>query len=142
MIDAQTCQFCAQWLGALVGGEPAELTPEGLHFRHSIKPQQSSQRGRVVFLQMLRTLNAQQRHEQQREQACAQAIEGRADFTIELAADPQQPAFHQSWEGKQHTHPGDARAVTEQRCGIIEHPQMGELPIDAAIARVAIQTQR
>ena len=72
----------------------------------------------------------------------AQAIEGRADFTVELATDAQQPAFDQRRDGEQHARAGDLRAVAEERCGIIEQPQIGELPIEAAIACVAIQTQR
>jgi hypothetical protein len=44
-------------LGALVRGKPGELTPEGLHFRRPIQPEQSSQRGRVLLLELLGTLD-------------------------------------------------------------------------------------
>jgi hypothetical protein len=87
LIDPQARELCAQLLGALVGGQPGELAPQSLHFRRPIQTEQSSERGRVLLLEVLGTLHAEQRHEQQREQARAQAIEGRADFTVELAAD-------------------------------------------------------
>jgi tripartite-type tricarboxylate transporter receptor subunit TctC len=47
---------------------------------------------------MLGPLNAEQRHEQERQQGRAQSIEGRTDFTVELAADPKQPALDQTWD--------------------------------------------
>src|SRR6266849_5466013 len=70
-------------------GEPA---PQRLHFRRSVEPEQSAERGRVSFLEMLGPLDAEQRHEEERQQRRAQTIEGRTDFTVELAADPKQPA--------------------------------------------------
>ena len=48
----------AQLLGALVSGKPGELTPEGLHFRGPIQPEQSAEGGRVLLLEVLGTLHA------------------------------------------------------------------------------------
>src|SRR5712671_3260841 len=81
-------------------GEPA---PQRLHFRRSVEPEESTERGRVAFLEMLGPLDAEQRHEQERQQCRAQAIEGRTDFTVELAADPKQPALDQTRQCEQDT---------------------------------------
>jgi hypothetical protein len=40
------------------------------------------------------------------------------------------------------TDSGNRRPVMKQRCGIIEQPQIGELPIEGPIARVAIKAHR
>ena len=53
--DPQACELRAQLLGAVVGGKPRELTPEGLHFRGPIEPEQSPKDGRVVLFEMLGT---------------------------------------------------------------------------------------
>src|SRR5271170_2061733 len=82
-------------LSAMVCSEAGEPAPQRLHFRRAVESQESAERGRVSFLEMLGPLDAQQRHEQERQQRCAQAIEGRTDFTIELAADPKHPALDQ-----------------------------------------------
>jgi hypothetical protein len=91
---------------------------------------------------MLGPLDAQQRHEQERQQGRAQAIEGRTDLTVELAADPKQPALDQARESEQDADTGNRGPLAKERCGIIEQPQMGELPIEAAIARVAVEAHR
>jgi len=57
-IDPPARQLCAQLLGALVGGQPGELAPEGLYFRRTIQTEQSSERRRVLLLEMLGTLHA------------------------------------------------------------------------------------
>lgn len=71
-------------------GEPA---PQRLHLRCAVEPEQPAECGWVSFLEMLGPLDAQQRHQQQRQQGRAQAIEGRADFAVELATDPKQSAL-------------------------------------------------
>src|SRR5215471_9199956 len=87
LIDAQPCKLRAQLLGAVVRREAAEAAPQGLHFRCSVKPKESAERGRVSFLEMLGPLDTEQRHQHERRQCRAQAIESRADLTVELAAD-------------------------------------------------------
>src|SRR6266478_419859 len=87
LIDPQTRKLRAQLLGAMVRRQAGEPAPQRLHFRRSVEPEQSAERGRVSFLEMLGPLDAEQRHEEERQQRRAQAIEGRTDFTVELAAD-------------------------------------------------------
>ena len=87
-------------------------------------------------------MTAQQRHEQQRQQRRAQAIEGRTNLAIEPAADPEQPALDQAGKRQQHADAGHRGPLAKQRGRIIEQPQMGELPIEAAIARVAVEAHR
>src|ERR1700681_1785423 len=101
LIDTQMRKLRAQLLGAMVCREVGEPAPQRLHVRRSVEPEESTERGRVAFLEMLGPLDAEQRHEQERQQCRAQAIEGRTDFTVELAADPKQPALNQTWECEQ-----------------------------------------
>src|SRR5260370_14321032 len=93
LIDTQTRKLRAQLLGAMVRREAGEPAPQRLHLRRSVEPEQPAERGRVAFLEMLGPLDAQQRHEQERQQRRAQTIERRTKLTIELAADPKQPAL-------------------------------------------------
>src|SRR5947209_4341966 len=113
LIDTQTRKLRAQLLGAMVRREAGEPTPQGLHFRRSVEPKQSAERGRVSFLEMLGPLDAEQRHEQECQQRRAQAIEGRTDFTVELAADPKQPALDQTRECEQDTDTGNRGPLAE-----------------------------
>src|SRR5258707_124755 len=142
LIDTQTRKLRAQLLGAVVRREAGEPAPQRLHLRRSVEPEQPAERGRVAFLEMLGPLDAQQRHEQQRQQRRAQAIEGRTDFTVELAADPKQPTLDQTREREQDTDTGNRGPLAKQRCGIIEQPQIGKLPIEGPIARVAVEAHR
>src|ERR1700730_5129753 len=130
LIDAPPRKLRAQLLGAMVRREAGEPAPQRLHFRRSVEPEQSAESGRVPFLEMLGPLDAQQRHEQERQQRGAQAIEGRTDFTVELAADPKQPALDQARESEQDADTGNRGPLAKERCGIIEQPQIGELPIE------------
>ena len=79
---------------------------------------------------------------QKRQQRRAQAIEGRTDLTVELAADPKQPALNQTRQSEQDADTGNRGPLAKQRCGIIEQPQIGELPIEGPIARVAVEAHR
>src|SRR5213078_1259469 len=83
LIDTQARKLRAQLLGAMVRREAGEPAPQRLHFRRSVEPEEPAERGRVSFLEMLGPLDAQQRHEQQRQQRRAQAIERRSDLTVE-----------------------------------------------------------
>src|SRR5262245_32743709 len=78
-----------------------------LHFRRAVELQESAERSRVFLLELLGPLDAQQRHEQKRQQRRAQTIEGGTHVTVELAADPNEPAFDQTWESQQHTDTGN-----------------------------------
>src|SRR5712692_2934224 len=142
LIDTQTRKPRAQLLGAMVRREAGEPAPQRLYFRRSVEPEESAEGGRVSFLEMLGPLDAEQRHEQERQQRRAQAIERRTDFTVELAADPKQPALDQTREREQDANTGNRGPLAKERCGIIEQPQMGELPIERSIARVAVEAHR
>ena len=142
LIDTQPRKLRAQLLGAMVRREAGEPPPQRLHFRRSVEPEEAAERGRVAFLEMLGPLDAEQRHEQERQQRRAQAIERRTDFTVELAADPKQPALDQTRQREQDTDTGNRGPLAKQRCGIIEQPQIGELPIEGPIACVAVEAHR
>src|SRR5215469_17996659 len=76
-IDAQARQLRAQLLGAMVRRQATEPTPQRLHFRRAVEPKKSAEGRWVSFLEMLGPLDAEQRHEQEGQQRCPQAIEGR-----------------------------------------------------------------
>src|SRR5215831_10048816 len=126
----------------MLRGKPGEPAPQRLHFWCTIEPEQSAERRRVFLLEMLGPLDAQQRHEQKREQRRAQAVESWANLTVEFAADPNEPALHQTGESKQDTDTGNRRSLAEQRCSIIEQPEVGELPIKRPIFSVAVEAHR
>jgi hypothetical protein len=142
LIDTPTRKLRAQLLGTMARREAREPAPQRLDFRRPVEPKDSAERRRVAFLEVLGPLDAQQRHEQERQQRRAQAIEGRTDFTVELAADPKQPALDQTRQCDQDAGTRNRGAVAEERRGIIEQPQIGELPIEGPIARVAIEAHR
>src|SRR6202521_5699912 len=123
LIDTQTRKLGAQLLGAMVRREAGEPAPQRLHFPRSVEAEESAERGRVSFLEMLGPLDAEQRHEQERQQRRAQAVEGRTDLTVELAADPKQPALNQIRESEQDADAGNRGPLAKARCGIIEQPQ-------------------
>src|SRR6516165_5587216 len=91
---------------------------------------------------MFGSLDAQQRHEQERQQRRAQAIEGRTDATIELAADLKEPAIYQARESQQNAGTWNRGPLSKQRCCIIEQSEIGELPIERPIFSVSIEAHR
>src|SRR4249919_2669325 len=74
LIDTQTRKLRTQLLGAMVRREAGEPAPQRLHFRRSVEPEEAAERGRISFLEMLGPLDAEQRHEQERQQRRAQAL--------------------------------------------------------------------
>jgi OOP family OmpA-OmpF porin len=56
--DPQARQLRTQWLGTLIGGQPRELAPQGLHFRRAIEPRQSAEGGGVVLFELFGALDA------------------------------------------------------------------------------------
>src|SRR5215470_10091539 len=137
LIDAHTRKLRAQLLGAMLRGEAGEPAPQRLHFRRTVEPEEPSERRRVFLLEMLGTLDAQQRHEQERQQRRAQTIEGRTDVTVELAADLKQPAIYQARESQQNASTWNRGPLSKQRCGIIEQSQISKLPIQCPIFSVS-----
>src|ERR1700735_2130283 len=79
LIDTQTRKLRAQLLGAMVCREAGEPAPQRLHLRRAVEPEEPAERGRVAFLEMLGPLDAQQRHEQERQQG-GDHLRARAGF--------------------------------------------------------------
>src|SRR5689334_23864665 len=120
LIDAHTRKLRTELFGAMLRGEAAKTTPQRLHFRRAIEPEEPAERRGIFLLEMLGSLDTQQRHEQERQQRRAQAIEGRTDVTVELAANPEQPALDQTRKSQQHTSTGNRGSLAKEWCGIIE----------------------
>src|SRR5262249_1884667 len=85
-IDTQARKLRAQLLSAMVRRQASEPAPQRLHFRRAVEPEQPAEGGRISFLELLGPLDTEQRHEQEGQQRCPQAIEGRTDLTVEPAA--------------------------------------------------------
>ena len=66
-----------------------ELAPERLDLGGSVEPEDAAEVDGTALLERLRTLDAQERHQQQREDAGAQAIEGRTDAPGRSGQSPQ-----------------------------------------------------
>src|SRR6516162_5648083 len=120
LIDTQTRKLCAQLLGAMVCRQAGEPSPQRLHFRRPVEPEQPAKCGRIALLEMLGPLDPQQRHEEERQQRGAQAIKGRTDLTVEFAADLKQSALDQAWKRQQDTNSGNRGPLAKQWCGIIQ----------------------
>ena len=86
LIDTQPRKLRAQLLGAMMRREAGEPPPQRLHFRRSVEPEEAAECGRVSFLEMLGPLDAEQRHEQERQQRRAQAIERRLPIRLSPTA--------------------------------------------------------
>src|SRR5260221_12125345 len=86
LIDTPTRKLRAQLLGAMARREAGEPAPQRPYFPRPVQPEESAERGPVSFLQMLGPLAAEPRHEQERQQRPAQAVEERTDLNSRLAA--------------------------------------------------------
>src|SRR5215468_3668729 len=113
LTDTHTRKLGAKLLSAMPRGEAREPAPQRLHFRRAVEPEEPAECGRVAFLELLGPLDAEQRHEQERQQRRTQTIEGRTDLTVELATDPKQPALDQTRQSQQHTDTGNRGPLAE-----------------------------
>src|ERR1700751_4378156 len=138
-IDTHTRKLCAKLVGARAPAWTGEPAPQRFHFRRAVEPKQPAERSWIPLLEMFGPLYPQQRHKQERQQRRAQTIESRANLTVELAADPQQPALDQARQSQQDAGSRNRGSITKQRCGILQQPEIGELPIEGSVARVAIE---
>src|SRR6516165_308063 len=139
LTDTHTRELCADLLSALARGETRDRAPQRFHLRRAVGREERDECSWIPLLEMFGPLNPEQCHKQERQQRRAQTIESRADLTVELAADPQQPALDQARQSQQHAGSRNRGSITKQRCGILEQPEIGELPIEGSVARVAIE---
>src|SRR6516164_5344942 len=139
LTDTHTRELCAELLSAMARGETREPAPQRFHFRRAVEPEQPAECSWIPLLEMFGPLTPEQRHKQQRQQRRAQTIESRADLTVELATDLEQPALDQARQSQQDAGSRNRGSITKQRCSILQQPEIGELPIQGSVARVAIQ---
>src|SRR5262245_56158319 len=93
LIDAPTRKLRAQLLGTMLRREAGEPAPQGLHFRRAVEPEEAPKCRRVSFLDLAGPPDTQPRREQKHQHRQSQTIEGGTHATVELAADPKQPAL-------------------------------------------------
>jgi len=120
-------------------GQPGELPAQGFYLRCAVQSEQAAKLSGRVFLHALGAFDAQQGHQKESEQDCAQAVKGGTDRAVDLFGDLEDPALDQGGDGQEHTGSLDLGAGAEKRGGIIEQSQTGHQPIAAAIGRIAIQ---
>lgn len=71
----------------MLSGQARELAPQGLDLRCSVEPQEPAEGRRVALLELLGTLDAQQRHQEQCHKRRTQSVEGGSDPAVELVRD-------------------------------------------------------
>jgi len=58
LIDAHTGKLRTELLGAMLGGKAGKPTPQRLHFRRTVEPEESAERRGVFLLELLGPLDA------------------------------------------------------------------------------------
>jgi hypothetical protein len=134
-------QLVPEHLGLPSRSQPRELAPQGLDLRRTVQPQQAAQvRGRVL-LEPLRSLDAQERHEQQGQHRGPQAVEGRAEVPIDLLGYRDDAAVDQRRNRQQHPSAGDAAAGHEARVRVLEQAEPGQQSVEQPGLRVRVETR-
>ena len=129
-------QGAAERRGPPEGGQARELAPHRLDLGRAVEAEHPAEIVRRVFLEPLRALDPQQRHQQQRHERGAQPVERGAETAVDLPGDGEDAAVHQGGQGQQHARVGNPRARSEQRRGIVQDAQVREQPIPAAIGGI------
>ena len=96
----------------------------------------------AVLLERLGALDAQQRHQEQREDGRAQAVEGRADADVGLARAVEDAAGDERRHREQHARARDAGACAEERHRVVQQAQAGEEAVDDAVRRICVASER
>lgn len=137
--DPSLGQGPSEFRGTTEGGQAAELAPQRLHLGRAVEAKHPAEIVRRVFLEPLRTLDPQQRHPQQRHEGGAQTVERGADTAVDLPGEGEDPTGRQGGQCQQHAPMGNPGTGAEQRCGIVEHPQVGEQPIHASVGGIRVE---
>ncbi len=137
--DAALGERAAELGGATEGRQAGELPAQGLDLGRSVQAKNAAQIIGGVFLDVLGTLDAPQRHEQQRNDAGAQAVEGRADAAVHVAGAREDAAGDQCGDRQQHAGARHARAGPEQGCRVVQQAKIGEEPVDLAVGRIRVR---
>lgn len=135
-------QQASEALGAAQAGQARELVAQGLDLGGPVQSEEPAQIGRRVLLERFGALDAQQRHEQQREERGPQPVERRADGAVDLARDGEHPGGDQGGEGEQDPGARHVVATAEERGGVVEQAHVSQEPIEAAVRWIAVQARR
>lgn len=138
-VDTQLSELGAEAFGPTVGRESRELAADRLDLGRAVEPEDAAQHLGVVFLERFGTLDAPQRHQEQGEERCAQAVEGRTDVAVELVRALKQTAGHE--HGDRHEHAGAGHGVggAEQGARVVQIPAGREQPVQGAVHGIDVQ---
>jgi hypothetical protein len=135
-------QGAAERGGPPRGGQTAELAPHRLDLGRAVEAQDPAEIVRRVLLEPLRALDPEQRHQQQRHERGAEAVERGAEAAVDLPGDGEDPARHQGGQGQQHPRMGHPGPGAEERGGIVQNPQVREQAIHAAVGGIRVERYR
>ena len=131
-------QSLAELGGPSGGGQTGQFAPQCFDFGRPVQPQHPAQVLGRVFLETLRAFDAPERHEQEREQAGAQPIKGRAKVAVDFLRTIENAAGDQNGQRQENSGTRKGRGGTEQRRRIFQQPQARQQPVGAAITRIGV----
>src|SRR5881409_30338 len=95
-----------------------------------------------MFLEAFGTLDAPERHQEERQDRRAQSVESGADTAVDLTSTLEDPALDEGRHCQEDSCTGHARPRAEKRRRIINEPQVREETIGAAVGGILIQGER
>ncbi len=95
--------------GSPHGRQARELTPQRFDLECPIQAQQTPEIVRRVFLQPLRALDAQERHQQEGDPRRAQPVEGGPEAPVDVPGEGEDATVHEGRQGAQHAGAASSR---------------------------------
>jgi hypothetical protein len=136
--DPLLSQSLAELGGPSGGGQTRQFAPQRFDFRRPVQPQHAPQVLGRVFLETLRAFDAPERHEQEREQAGAQPIKGRAETAVDFLRALEHAAGDQDRQRQEHSGARHGRGGAKERRRIFQQTQTRQQPVGAAVTRIGI----
>ena len=116
-------QSLAELGGPSGGGQARQFAPQRFDFRRPVQSQHAAQVLGRVLLETLGPFDAPERHEQQRQQAGAQPIKGRAKAAVDFLRALEHAAGDQDRQGQEHSGARHRRGGAKERRRIFQQPQ-------------------
>ena len=131
-------QSLAELSGPSGRGQAGQFAPERFDFRCPVQSQHAPQVLGRILLKALRTFDAPERHEQERQQTGAQSIKGRTKLAVDFLRAIEKPAGDQDGQRQENSGARDGGSRTKERRRILQQPQARQQSVGAAIRRVGI----